>query len=325
MSKFCSQCGSKLNDNALFCSSCGAKVVKQETSAVENQPTEPKVNESANAETVTASENTSSENKALNTENAASETQEIKEVNETDSADKSACEKEKADTASDVDAKSENVFDKKSSDVKQPSEEPTVIDKGIAIAKDKIGDGYEKFKTSPNRDKYIGFSAIGIVLIVIICLLASIFSGGGYKSAVKDYMSAVENGDFNDYADSLPKIIYKSILKQYDGDKDLMKDVFEKSEKELSSEIDDIDYDILDVDKIDADDVEDSLRNQYELYADDKIKVSKAYQVDIRVVAEFDDDFSEKENRIRQTLIVAKVNGDWGVINTPASLLSNLG
>ncbi len=313
MPKFCTQCGSQLNDDALFCSSCGAKVIGTNETAAENTSSKPVNN---GTDEVKAEKNTSADNENTLTEKENSETS-----NEPDSADKN-------DKPSDNITDNETVNNtsvQETPETKQPSDGPTAIDKGIAFAKDKIGDSYDKFKTSPNRDKYIGFSAIGIVLIVIICLLASVFSGGGYKNAVKDYMSAVENGDFDDYADSLPKIIYKSVLKnQYDGDKADMKNDFEEQQGDLSSVIDDIDYDILDVDKIDADDVEESLREQYEVYVDKKIKVSKAYQVDVKIIAELDDDFDDTENRIRQTLIVAKVNGDWGVINSPIAILNNL-
>lgn len=313
MPKFCTQCGSQLNDDALFCSSCGAKVIGTDETTAENTSSKPVNNET---EEVKADKNTSADNV-----NTVTETEKSDTSNGTDSAN----ENEKtSDTVTDNESIN-NTPAQETPAARQPSDEPTAIDKGIAFAKDKIGDGYDKFKTSPNRDKYIGFSAIGIVIIVIICLLASIFFGGGYKSAVKDYMNAVENGDFDDYANSLPKIIYKSILKnQYDGDKDSMENDFEKSESDLSNVIDDIDYDILDVDKIDSDDVEESLREQYELYVDEKIKVSKAYQVDIKIIAELNDDFADEENRIRQTLIVAKVNGDWGVINNPIAILNNL-
>lgn len=313
MPKFCSQCGSPLNGDALFCSSCGAKVAGTGETTDENTPITPEIKKNDETKVISAEENTTADNK-----NTVTETEKSDASNETVSAN------ETSDTVTDNEAVN-NTPSQETSEVKQPSEEPTAIDKGIAFAKDKISDGYDKFKTSPNRDKYIGFSAIGIVFIVIICLLASVFSGGGYKSAVKDYMSAVENGDFDDYADSLPKIIYKSILKnQYNGDKTDMKNDFKEQEGNLSSVIDDIDYDILDVDKIDPDDVEESLREQYELYVDKKIKVSKAYQVDVKIIAELDDDFADEENRVRQTLIVAKVNGDWGVINNPIAILNNL-
>ncbi len=313
MPKFCSQCGSPLNGDALFCSSCGAKVAGTGETTDENTPITPEIKKNDETKVISAEENTTADN-----ENTVTETEKSDASNETVSAN------ETSDTVTDNEAVN-NTPSQEPSEVKQPSEEPTAIDKGIAFAKDKISDGYDKFKTSPNRDKYIGFSAIGIVFIVIICLLASVFSGGGYKSAVKDYMSAVENGDFDDYADSLPKIIYKSILKnQYNGDKIDMKNDFKEQEGNLSSVIDDIDYDILDVDKIDPDDVEESLREQYELYVDKKIKVSKAYQVDVKIIAELDDDFADEKNRVRQTLIVAKVNGDWGVINNPIAILNNL-
>ena len=316
MAKFCSQCGSPINEDALFCSSCGAKVAETEKTTGD-KPTEQKT-EPIKAEEVKNSNNAANENETSDT---AVENENTETVNESQLAN----EVNEATAAEPEHTNNENV---QARETQKPSEEPTAIDKGIAIAKDKIGDGYEKFKTSPNRDKYIGFSAIGIVIIVVICLLVSIFFGGGYKSAVKDYMNAVKGDNFSAYVDATPKIIYQAILERdYNGDKSDMKKSFKKSEGNMSSAIDDIDYDILDVDKLDSDDVdelEDNLRSQYELYVDEKIKVSKAYEIDVRVIAELEDDFDVEETRIKQTLIVAKVNGDWGVINNPASLLNTL-
>lgn len=315
MPKFCSQCGSPLNENALFCSSCGYKVVRDDEHSVENTPLNPDVKENIETETVKAEENTTDKNTSADSENKVAEAEKSDTSNETENI-------------SDAVADNESVTNTPVQETpvgKQPSDEPTAVDKGIAFAKDKIGDGYEKFKTSPNRDKYIGFSAIGIVLIVIICVLMSVFLGGGYKSAVKDYMNAIEHSNFNDYKNAVPKVIYKAMLNgEYNGDKDKMKLQFDEFFDQSSLYIDDIDYDILGVDKINADEIESSLRNQYELYADDKIKVSKAYAVSVKIVSELEGDFGERENRIKQTLIVAKVNGDWGVVNNPDNLFSNL-
>ena len=314
MAKFCSQCGSPLSEDALFCSSCGAKAADKET-AIEKQQTAQTVNEPAQSEEVN-SEKANNEVESVESSDTVIETENTVAINEAEPVN------EVNDTAN----SEPNNTDVQEASVQQTSGEPTAIDKGIAIAKDKIGDGYEKFKTSPNRDKYIGFSAIGIVIIVIICLLVSIFFGGGYKSAVKDYMNAVKGDDFGDYVDATPKIIYKAILERdYSGDKDDMEDDFEDYEDELSSYITGIKYDILDVDKLDSNDVdelENNLKDQYELYVDDKIKVSKAYTVNIRIIAELEDDYGNKKSRSKQNLIVAKVNGDWGVINDSVSLLN---
>lgn len=309
MPKFCSQCGSPISDDAVFCNSCGAKVSDSDKTTVENTTINQSETNSAQTEVIKEPDKTGNE------------------ANSSDTITKSEVTEAVNDTASvsEVEATSS---EPKVFAAQQPSDDPTAVDKGIAFAKDKIEDGYEKFKTSPNRDRYIGFAAIGIIIIFIVCVFISIFFGGGYKSVVKDYMKAIEKGNFSAYVNSTPKIIYKAILEEnYDGDKSEMKGDFKDDLDELFNYINDLDYDILDSEKLDSDDVdelEDHLRRQYGSYVDKKIKVSKAYEVSIRIAIDVEDYDKSETSKIKQELIVAKVNGDWGVVSTPSSLLNSL-
>lgn len=300
MPKFCTQCGSQLSDDALFCNACGTKVADAEEKTVENTPISQEVNESAQTETAKETEEATTENSTPDTTAADEET----EV----TAEPESAEVEKTpDTATENENNNSNV------------QEATPLDKGIAFAKDKMGDKYEAFKTSPNRDKYIGFAAIGIVLIVVICVVLSIIFGGGYKSAVKSYMKARTEGGFDNFVDATPEIILEAIIEQeYDGDEDKMEDDYNDSLKQLSSLITDVDYDILDSEKFDSDQLEgleDSLQDEYEDYVDDKIKVSKAYEVKVKITAKIKGADDDDANSEKQYLIVAKVNGDWGVVD----------
>lgn len=290
MPKFCTQCGSQLNDDALFCNSCGAKVADAEETTVENTPITQEVNEPAQTEAVKEIEEETAENEASDTA-----------VEETEAT-----------------AEAEPIEANETTEVSQPAADATPLDKGIAFAKYKMGDKYEAFKTNPNRDKYIGFTAIGIVLIVVICVVLSLIFSGGYKGAVKSYMKASTEGGYDNFVDATPDIILEAMIeKDYDGDEDEMEEDYDDSWKQLSSLISDVDYDILDSEKFDSDQLEgleDSLQDKYEKYVDDKIEVSKAYEVKVKITAKIkgaDDDDAKSD---KQYLIVAKVNGDWGVV-----------
>lgn len=299
MPKFCTQCGSQLSEDAAFCTSCGAKVADTEKTTVENTPIAEEVNEPA-VEEVKETEETANENQT---------TEPISEVAE-----------EKAVTETAPESAEENAVIAETPEAQQPTGDSTPLDKGIAFAKDKVGDKYEAFKTSPNRDKYIGFAAIGIVAIVVICVVLSLLLGGGYKSAIKDYMKFYESGDFDDYVDATPDIIYEAQLEGYcDGDEDELEELMEDSLSSLFDEIKSIDYDILNTEKFNSDQLEgleEDLQDEYEDYVDDDIKVSKAYEVKVKTTTKIKGEDAQKE---RVYLIVAKVNGDWGVIDQSSS------
>ena len=191
MAKFCSQCGAQINDDAAFCNSCGAKVNNAEKTEVENEAVE--AVETAEVKTAAEAEN---DNEAV-----AVPDEDTPESNENTAVQETAAKD-------------------------QSEENSTPLDKGIAFAKDKVGDKYEAFKTSPNRDKYIGFAAIGIVAIVVIAVVLSLVLGGGYKGAVKDYVKFCEGGDFDDYIDATPDIIYEAQVEGYcDGDEDKLEEL----------------------------------------------------------------------------------------------------
>lgn len=291
MPKFCTQCGSPLSEDAAFCNSCGAKVAGTEETTIENTPITEEVTETSEVETATTAEETAIEAESTETAETVPESENENAVEETPA-------------------------------VQQPTGDSTPLDKGIAFAKDKVGDKYEAFKTSPNRDKYIGFAAIGIVAIVIICVVLSIIFGGGYKSAVKAYMKSNTEGGYDNYVDTLPDIIHEAILEsEYDGDEDEMEEEYDDEWKQLSGLIADIDYDILDAEKFDKDQLdglEKNLQDKYEDYVDDDIKVSKAYEVKVKITAELKTD-DDNEKSSKQYLIVAKVNGDWGVVEESGS------
>lgn len=285
MAKFCSQCGAQINDDAAFCNSCGAKVNNAEKTEVENEAVE------------------------------AVETAEVKTAAEAENDNEAVAVPDE-----DTPESNENTAIQETAAKDQSEENSTPLDKGIAFAKDKVGDKYEAFKTSPNRDKYIGFAAIGIVAIVVIAVVLSLVLGGGYKGAVKDYVKFCEGGDFDDYIDATPDIIYEAQVEGYcDGDEDKLEELMDDSLSSLFEDVKSIDYDILDAEKFDSDQLdglEDDLQDEYEEYVDDEIKVSKAYEVKVKITTKIKGEDAKKE---KTYFIVAKVNGDWGVISSSGS------
>ena len=311
MPKFCTQCGSQLSDDALYCNSCGAKVEQTEEPAAENTPTVQEVTaaQTENESLETTNDNEVSDKTAEGSEPASASVSEPEGTNETDNVS----EPENNATNS-----------QELSDTQQSKEDTTPLDKGIAFAKDKIGDGYEKFKVSPNRDKYIGFAAIGIVLIVVIAVLISIIFGGGYKSTANSYLKLLTEGGYDNLKDCTPDIIYDAVVEnKYDGDEDEMEEDFDEPLIDELTSFVDIDYEILDSEKFDSDQLdglEDSLRDEYGEYVDEKIKVSKAYEVKAKISAERNGD---KETE-RIYFIVAKVNGDWGITDFDPNTKSSI-
>ena len=146
------------------------------------------------------------------------------------------------------------------------------------------GNGYEIPKNNSKRNKIIGISAVGIVLIAVIAIVFSLIFGG-YKGAVRRYMNTSKEYIYC----RLPKVVSKNIKVKYD---------ILKSEKYNKDELDEL---------------EEHLEDQYKDVVDEKIKVSKAYEVKVNVktTVKTDDD-KDKSQKIYLT--VAKVNGDWTVV-----------
>ena len=173
---------------------------------------------------------------------------------------------------------------------------------------------YEAPNKSAKRNKIIGIAAVAIVLIVVIGIVISLFTGG-YKGAVKAYMKAIETCDYDDIEDAMPEVMIDAMLEEYDGDKDKVEKLWKSEWDEVSS----VDYDIVDSEKFNKDQLDGLkkyLEGAFEDSVDEKIKVSKAYEVKTKVKFESKDGDEEADTFY---FIVAKVNGDWGVIFTDES------
>lgn len=188
--------------------------------------------------------------------------------------------------------------------------EETILDKFKANAN---AEGIKKLKENPNFAKFVGIGAAALALIIIIAILSSIL-GSGYKKPVKNLFKGLEDGD----AKSLMKAMHEIQI-------DNMKDASDMTKKELEDELDDmleeihdlmedeygkkfkISYKIVDEDKLDKDDLKDLEDELEDDWDEKKLKVTKAYELDIEYEIKGKDDDDAKE----MSLTVAKVNGDW--------------
>lgn len=166
----------------------------------------------------------------------------------------------------------------------------------------------------------IGGAAVAVIAVLVVVL--SLIFGSNYKSPLNKLEKIYEKGD----GDSLQtvsmssnqlKAIKKSDLfeNKYDGDldeyfDDAAEDIYKSIKKQYGDDFE-FDYKIKDKKKLEKDDLKD-YQIELEKWAKDcdveyEPKVSKGYELKVRVVLEGDDDF----NGSMQTIKVYKVDGDW--------------
>lgn len=154
------------------------------------------------------------------------------------------------------------------------------------------------------------------VIIAFIC----IFGGGSYKSTIKKYYSAIENGDGSKLQACYP--FYVKAAKA-DGDsasdiKDEYKDRAESLHDLYAERYGDdfkIKYEIKDADKVDKDDLEDFEKELNEAIEEEdinmgKVSISQGYEVEVEGTIKG----SEDEDEFEDTFYMLKINGKWNII-----------
>lgn len=158
-------------------------------------------------------------------------------------------------------------------------------------------------------------AAVVVVLLVVIVIFNLLFSGG-YKQPVDNMIKAIETGK--------GKYLYKTmhdflIEYRYDDEKkseiiddldDSLEYVVEMLEDEYGDDIK-VSYKIKDKEKIDKDDLEDledSIKDTY----DEKVKVSKGYELKIEMKIKGDDDKEKDTTKIK----VYKIDGNWCLMDS---------
>lgn len=158
--------------------------------------------------------------------------------------------------------------------------------------------------------------AAAAVILVILIVLVNLLFGGGYKKPVDNMVKAMETGKGKYLYKAMPEFL---IEYQYEDEKksDIYDDLDESMElitgmleEEYGDDIK-ISYKIKDKDKIDKDDLEDledSIKDKY----DEKVRVSKGYELKVKMKIKGDDDKDEDTTTIK----VYKIEGDWCLMDS---------
>lgn len=163
-----------------------------------------------------------------------------------------------------------------------------------------------------NKNKAIAvlIAAVAVILVIII-VLVNLLSGGGYKKPIDNMMKAMETGKGKYLYKTMPEFLieyeYEDEKKSdiYDELDEIMESITDALEGEYGDDIK-ISYKIKDKEKIEKDDLEDledSIKDEY----DEKVKVSKGYELKIKMKIKGDDDKEEET----ATINVYKIDGDW--------------
>ncbi len=200
----------------------------------------------------------------------------------------------------------------------------------------------DAIKSKGFNPAYIGIGAVGIVAIVLICLIVSLFSGSP-KSTVKAYMKAFEKGDVEKMLNvTIPKKIvdeyFEENYKDMKIDKDDYIEVYTDSYKALWDGLKDegkvkVEYEIKKLENVDKadklkkdlkamdvkdlDDVKDGLDKLYDDTNFDSDKVKKAYAAEVKTVITVDKDKAYSESTI---ILIYKYKGDWYIANPPVDV-----
>ena len=158
-------------------------------------------------------------------------------------------------------------------------------------------------------------AAVVVVLLVVIVIFNLLFSGG-YKQPVDNMIKAIETGKGKYLYKTMPDFL---IAYRYDDEKkseiiddldDSLEYVVEMLEDEYGDDIK-VSYKIKDKEKIDKDDLEDLEDDIKDTY-DEKVKVSKGYELKIEMKIKGDDDKEKDTTKIK----VYKIDGNWCLMDS---------
>lgn len=282
MSKFCENCGTPLGDEDNFCASCGTKF-ETVTEPVEEAVTEP-VSEEA---TVPAAE----------------------PMTETEAE---PSEQTVADTTEQPAADEKNLYNTPRST--DPSPFVAYAPNGTTPEPVSNGNTYSETAVGGEPVKKSGKGALIAILIIILVLLIGagiliyflFFSTGACKEAVEAYYEAQEELKFEDFRKATGDTALISIVEEENSsDIETFKTGCQRMQKIYqTTNVDvDIDYEILDMNKISKDKLSD--------YNENSLVAEKGYEVDVSYTVK-DESTGEKEN-YSETLTVVKFDGDWCV------------
>lgn len=173
--------------------------------------------------------------------------------------------------------------------------------------------------TLGDKKNLVFIGAAVVAIIAVIAIIAGI-AGNGYKKPIKNLVKGFEEGDTDLIVEAYLPAFYDAYDEAYGGYVDMEKLFEEELDNEIEAMEDEcgkdykIEIEYKDKEKYSKDEIEDfvdDMKDDYGLeYDADDIK--KLYEVDVEIIAEGDDgDYDVLDGKI----YVAKVDGEWGIIN----------
>lgn len=159
-------------------------------------------------------------------------------------------------------------------------------------------------KSEFNKNTVIGISAVAIVVLIIVGVFIAVFSGG-YKTPIKNMLKGIQNADAKTYMKALPDYKFDDTDDSLEFYQNMIKEKHDSLENKYGKNLK-ISYDIVQKEKL----TESVLNDNYGLFKDSDIKISKGYSLKLNIEVKGDSGSSVKSYIFN----VAKVNGDWIVL-----------
>lgn len=156
---------------------------------------------------------------------------------------------------------------------------------------------FQSIKTSNLPLKPIAIGAVALLTVIII--LSFVIGGKGYEKPIKYLEDGINNADL------------KTFIKAFDTD---IADRYEYlDEDDFIDEMDgiSISLDIVDKEKIDKDDLKETLKDDYGIKASVARKATAGYILEIE--GEFSEDEDDEPETSEFEIIVIKIDGEWKI------------
>lgn len=194
--------------------------------------------------------------------------------------------------------------------IEQPQANETILDKFKANAN---AEGIKKLTANPNFTKYAGIGAVALVVLILIIILCSVFSGG-YAKPVEKMYKAVQNKDGDLMMECYSEYEIDYMADRYDMSKKDIQKYYKESAKTLYDFIKEeygrdfkIKVSVEDKEKIDKDDLKDIEEILQIKFDKKKLEVTKGYVLDCDFEIKGDDD----EDTESEEVLVLKIDGEW--------------
>lgn len=177
---------------------------------------------------------------------------------------------------------------------------------------DTVTDTINKVKSDK---KLLGIVAGAVAaLLVVIIVLCVALSGGGYKSAIDNYIDVAIRGKVNKIEKLAPKAYWQYLEDEMDVDIDDIKDEYKDNYDDIMDSLEDeygknvkVSYKVTDKDELSdkkLKNIQEGLKDNYDI---PKKSVTKGYKVDVDMTIKGKDD----EDTDESTLYIVKIKGDW--------------